>query len=137
MIFNKKKREQQKRVPTIKKYHKGEILSWWESLVEEYINSINKGEKTVPISETIEILPFNFQGSRFGHDSLRIEGSKEFIGRTLVMVSPLLEMENDKVRLELSLYELDTNEMVKPLNKENKHYVLYVRAIQRRPEHII
>ncbi len=136
-MFKKKFQDKQSsKVSTVKKYHKGEVLSWWEITIEDYIANIETNT-VIPMAELMEVLPSNFTGSRFGHDSLRIEGSKVYIGRILALVAPLLELENNRVRLELSMYELNNGEIVKPLNDNKKHYVLYVRAIDRKPEHII
>lgn len=128
MFRKKPKKDQEDSASTKKttsKYRKSELLQWWKE-------SIAKQDKP-RLASFMETLPYNFTDSRFGHDSIRIEGSKQFISHILVSLQELLEMENSTTRLELTMYRLDNAVIQGELNRLQEHYVLYVRALRRRP----
>jgi len=112
-----------------RKLHKSEIMLKWAKILDQEIEQ--------KLYELMEILPSSYQGSRFGHDGLRIEGSQLFIFFILSKLKELYAMENEETRLEIVMHELDLNEVQKPRNIENSHWVLYVRVIDREPQYLV
>jgi len=100
-------------------------------ILREWIKMEQDDSDISTVFDTMKALPSSFKGSRFGHDSLRIMGSKNFIKSIMALLTPLTKLENDHRRLEIIMRELDNNCIQPPYNKDKSHWVLYVRLIRR------
>ena len=70
---------------------------------------------------------YKTQGSRYGYDGIRIDGSRRFIDSVLARLVDLLEQENGDTRLELNYTEIADRETRTPTGS----WVCYVRAHER------
>ncbi len=66
-------------------------------------------------------------GSRYGHDGIRIDGSRRFIDSVLSRLSDVLEQESTDTRLELNYTEIADKETRTPTGT----WVCYVRVHER------
>jgi hypothetical protein len=98
------------------------LLKFWNECVEP----IGFDEPIYPeILKAATLLPLNHHGSKFGHDGIRIEGSKKFIASVLYQLRQLLEIDVDM--LEINANILDLACVTEPLNAEKEHIVMYIR----------
>ena len=82
------------------------------------------------ICDTMSSLPPNFRGQRFGHDAIRVEGSKLFIFLVASKLREIFKAESDRIKVEIIMSEIDAIDIVPPLNVEKSHWVCYIRLIQ-------
>lgn len=97
---------------------KGQALAHWRGLPDAL------PMKAIP-------LPYKATGSTYGHDGIRIEGSRAFIDSVLARLKPLLAYENGKTRLGLN-YQAVQPKPGKPANGGD--WVCYVKVHERGPE---
>ena len=76
---------------------KGEALDHWEGLADG-----------LPLKP--RPLRYKHEGSTYGHDGLRIEGSRAFIDAVLSRLKPLLAMENRNTRIGLNYQAVQPRE---------------------------
>jgi len=102
------------------------IISFWKECVEQ-LSGHN-------IDSIIKPLPKDFIGSKFGHDSIRIEGGKYFIFYVLSQhLNLFLEKYENNPRYELQVFmnKLNPEYVAKPLNDSGEHFVLYLRIVEK------
>ena len=61
-----------------------------------------------PITDKIRPLPYKHEGSTYGEDGIRIDGSQEFIFAVLSRLQDLLDLEAVNTRLSVSMSEIAT-----------------------------
>ena len=72
-------------------------------------------------------VPYKATGSKYGHDGIRIDGSRAFIDSVLGRLTDIIAQENDETRLELNYTETTERETREPTGT----WVCYVRVHQR------
>ena len=72
-------------------------------------------------------IPYKTEGSKYGYDGIRIDGTRAFIDSVLSRLKPLLAGENDSTRLELNYTETADRETGRPTGQ----WVCYVRTHAR------
>lgn len=98
-----------------KRLAKEAMLAHWESL------------DPVDPAESIRAIPYKLEGSKFGMDGIRIDGSRQFIDAVLSQLKGLLVWENAVARLGVNYTECTDRETKAP----NGDWVCYVRVHQR------
>lgn len=115
---------------TEKRIHKSDVVTMWKEAI-----TINHQRKKVMLptllGEVAEPLSSDYQGSRFGHDGIRIEGSINFVMALMGCLDDLYKLETDTVRLEVVMHELHSSSVNPPYNKQESHWVCYIRPIYR------
>ena len=106
-----------------------EILEMWDNA--ESMSNMNLMKKI----EKFEVVPNDFSGSRFGHDSIRIEGQIDFIKAVLKMLTPIKNYTdcNFEKTLEIFMFTIKKGQVVpfKESDKENfERYCVYLRLKQ-------
>ena len=96
---------------------KAEALAHWQGL---------EGDKPVHLTP----VPYKATGSKFGHDGIRIDGSRKFIDSVLGRLTDVMAQENGETRLELNYTETTDRETGQPTGS----WVCYVRVHQRGSE---
>ena len=112
------------------KVHKSDIILKWVEQIG-ITDKLSFKEKIDKLKEIIEVIPNDFNGSRFGHDSIRLEGSKQFIIYILGIISIFYYMETPTVRLEINMNKLPLSKIIEPYNKDLEHWACYIRLIER------
>lgn len=94
---------------------KEQALRYWEELQEE------------SFEDTVSPIPYKTEGSRYGMDGIRIDGSRRFIDSVLAKLKDLLVWESAVTRLELNYTETVSRETQEPTGR----WVCYVRVHMR------
>ena len=97
---------------------KGDALEHWRGLKE--------GRKLKP-----RAIKYGHEGSTYGHDGVRIEGSREFIDSVLSRLKPLLDCENAETRIGLN-YQAVAPRPGKP--HSGGDWVCYIKIHERGDE---
>ena len=90
---------------------KGQALGHWQAL-----------EADQPLRMTP--IPYKQEGSKYGCDGIRIDGTRQFIDSVLSHLKPLLAGENGETRLELNYTETMDRQTAEPTGQ----WVCYVRT---------
>jgi hypothetical protein len=98
-----------------KRLAKEKMLAHWESL------------EVVDPAESVRAIPYKMEGSKFGMDGIRIDGSRQFIDAVLSQLKGLLVWENVVARLGVNYTECCDRETREP----NGDWVCYIRVHQR------
>ena len=99
-------------------FKKSEALAHWASL-----------PKDAPLRP--HAIAYKATGSTYGHDGVRVEGSREFVDAVLGRLSDLLAEENDDTRIGISYQTVEA----KPGKDHNGgEYVCYLKFHQRGDE---
>lgn len=107
------------------KLKKAELLAKWKNLPEA-----NPAKSMRP-------LPYKHEGSTYGNDGIRIDGSPEFIFAVLSRLKDLLILENSVTRLQASFNEIAERTKVGDgveFGAGTGSYCCYVRAAMRGEE---
>jgi hypothetical protein len=76
-------------------------------------------------------IAYKSRGSTYGHDGVRVEGSRDFIDAVLGRLSDLLDMESDDTRISISYQTVEP----RPGKDHNGgEYVCYLKFHERGPE---
>lgn len=94
---------------------KGDALAHWRSMPANQ-----------PIPEPRPV-PYRHEGSTYGYDGIRIEGTKMFIDSILSRLKPLLEHESGRTRLSLQYQPVLDRHTKKPTGD----WVCYVKVHAR------
>ena len=97
---------------------KGDALAHWRDLPE--------GAPLKP-----RAIPYKHEGSTYGHDGVRIEGSREFIDSVLSRLKPLLACENTRTRIGLNYQRVEAREGKRHSGGD---WVCYVKIHERGDE---
>lgn len=100
------------------RFTKGAALAHWRDLPD-----------ALPIK--VHAIANKHRGSTYGHDGIRIEGSREFIDSVLARLKPLLAYENGSTRLALN-YQAVQPRAGKAASGGD--WVCYVKVHERGPE---
>lgn len=139
MKSKRKKRQQDRN--TISKIEKRRIMKMYNDKLDEFFQfcEINSNDVRTSygryyfhihnrLNEVMEIISKDFNGSRFGHDAVRIEGSIDFIKTAMIMLSPLFSFDKiDDYCLETFMLKLDPKEIIGDKNPDG-NWVLYIRV---------
>lgn len=93
---------------------KAEAMTHWRSL-----------EMNGPVR--LQAVPYKAEGSRYGYDGIRIDGSRQFIDSVLVRLKDVIEQEDMNTRLELNYTEIADRESGEPTG----NWCCYVRVHER------
>lgn len=99
---------------------KKEILDWWSKLKPDQ-----------PIMA--DPIPTGVEGSTYGHDGIRITGSKQFISSVMGRFKDFVYQENPATKLRLTFKQVEDKYTQTP---DERKYVFYANTTQRAPKKI-
>ncbi len=108
-----------------------EILDLWELVSRGFFeNKDVVSSDLTDLMNIVEVLPADHEGSRYGHDGVRVEGSLEYIKVVLKMLSPMFHAHKEGyTKLETYMMKINPKE-IKGNNNPDGNYVLYVRFVE-------
>ena len=98
-----------------KRLTKAETIEYW------------KGLEDADFIDTVNAIPYKAEGSKYGYDGIRIDGSRKFIDSVLAKLKRMLVWESAVTRLELNYTQIVDKVTGEPIDS----WVCYIRVHQR------